>query len=158
PITIETSRDGVAMAVSQWEARNHNTGDRLVSYDAAAACISVSGISQQQRSAPDPYTVRVSRAAETVQGAENSGHRRLLQLCAGRQPRPGRARAENAEGPRGAKRGRAVSSGAQQIPKGRRVGALLRRSARARPIAHGMERQSALRESPVRGDVGRRPW
>src|SRR5580765_3754373 len=87
----------VAMSYS-FENANHNTGGTLTSYGATAARLSESGISRQQRSPADPSPFRVSRAASPVQGPEDSGHRRVFRVGPRRQPRAGRARAQDAEG------------------------------------------------------------
>src|SRR5206468_6065628 len=96
-------RDG---KVARWLLRR----PRL--YDSTTR-VSQRRISRERRSAPDPDPVGISRAAQAIQGTEDSGHGRLLRISARRQPRAGRARAGDAPRTRPPHAGRGVPRGAE---------------------------------------------
>src|SRR5262249_35024822 len=117
-------------------------------YVAAAARVSVQGVSGERGGATDPDPGRVPRAAAAIQGAENPGYRRLLRLGAREQPRARRTRAAESARAGRRERGRGLREGVEAQPQGARVGALLRGGARAGAAAHVVDPVAAVRESP----------
>ena len=126
-------------------------------HGAAADGLSVSGVPRKSGGPADPHSGGVPRAASPLQGTADPGHGGVLRIGARRQPRAGGTGARDAPCARRQQRRRSLPGRACEDAQGARVGAVLRRGARAGAAAVGVDADAAVREPPLRRDVGRRP-
>src|SRR4051794_29155275 len=113
PSAEPSSLAGTARERTRWHSPfPRNASDRVAeTYVTTADGVPRPRVSGERRSAPDPDPCGVPRAAAPLPRTEDPGHRRLLRLGAGRQPRAGRTRAQAAAGARRRRRRRALRRG-----------------------------------------------